>query len=64
MNIINGKYKYFSEKILGKGNFATVYLGIINSTKEKVAVKLVDMSKVDHKNKLSFLMIFIRLGKL
>ena len=54
MNIVNGNYTYYPDQVLGKGNFATVYLGKsnIDPKLDKVAVKVIDFEKVEERNKL------------
>ena len=53
LNFLNDHYKkenYYIKKKLGSGNFGRVNLGIYIPTKEKVAIKIIDKSKLTEKS--------------
>jgi hypothetical protein len=53
MATIVGDYTYYKDKVLGSGNFATVYFGKSNKDPKlaQVAVKIIDYDKVEKKNR-------------
>jgi len=56
--------RYTQVKLLGKGGFAKVYLGIDNVTKEQYAIKVIDISKMKAENYENEIMVFQDISKL
>eukprot|EP00689_Sawyeria_marylandensis_P003771 EC826415.1.p1 GENE.EC826415.1~~EC826415.1.p1 ORF type:complete len:140 (+),score=65.21 EC826415.1:52-471(+) len=50
--LLKGKFSYFKDKVLGQGNFATVFLGKNNLENVEVAVKRIEKNKIINEPKL------------